>query len=64
MCDGKWREQEELTKEEETLAEGVLELLAQPDKMEQYRVKAAEAVVALDSDTMVNEWMKVMETGR
>lgn len=64
VCDGKWREQEELTKEEETLADGVLELLAQPDKMEPYRAKAAEAVVALDSDTMVSEWMKVMETGR
>lgn len=64
VCDGKWRESEKLTREEEILADAVLEVLGDQDRMEQYRAKTAEAVVALGSDMMVSEWMKVMETGR
>lgn len=61
VCDEKLYESEELTCEEQCLAQGIVELLSKPEICAIYRERAAESVERLGSGRMVKEWMRVIE---
>lgn len=62
VCDGKWRAgSEPLTKEEELLADAIIELLTKEEMQKMYRKKIKEYSDSFTIENCTREWEKVLE---
>lgn len=62
VCDGKWRVgSEPLTKEEELLADAIIELLTKEEMQKMYRKKIKEYSDSFTIENCTREWEKVLE---